>query len=186
MSGLLASLFQPNKGHLSPAGRAFVSWLEIVILGIVVSIATIGLDYTNGHPGDYSGLLHVMVAALVISLLKAFAGLSIPRLTPQTPQPASQQPVPSTPPQSGSVISPLPQFAPIPTNAGMAIPPAALALPPGWAATNAQSSYTALPQISMPMAAMPQNTTASAVDPGQIYNLATQSVQAVPGSGQSE
>lgn len=88
---IFSSLFQPNKSHLSPAGRAFIAWLEIIIVGIVASVASAGLDYLNGHPGDLAGLWPLLLSTLVISVLKALSVLSIPR-QPTVVESTLQQP----------------------------------------------------------------------------------------------
>ncbi len=119
---IFSFLFQPNKSQLSPAGRAFIAWLEIVIIGTITAGAAAGLDYLNGHPGDFSGMFPIIESTVVISLLKALSVLSIPRANPQpepVPTPAPQpEPVPAPveptypPPQA---YAPLPQsqFAPM-------------------------------------------------------------------------
>ncbi len=119
---IFSYLFQPNKSQLSPAGRAFIAWLEIVIIGTITAGAAAGLDYLNGHPGDFSGMLPIIESTVVISLLKALSVLSIPRANPTpapVPAPVLQPPAESPPPELQPVsplpqaYSPRPQFAPM-------------------------------------------------------------------------
>jgi hypothetical protein len=98
---IFSFLFQPDKSKLSPAGRAFIAWLEIVLISIPSTGAIVGLDYLNGHPGDYQGMVPFIVSAMVLALLKALTTLgvsmkntsvSLPDAPPAVP-PAPQPPV---------------------------------------------------------------------------------------------
>ncbi len=144
---IFSYLFQPNKAALSPAGRAFIAWLEIVIIGTITAGAAAGLDYLNGHPGDFSGMLPIIESTVVISLLKALSVLSIPRANPQPEPVSTPAPQPKLAPMPAPVEQPAPvyplpqsQFAPMMGRQmntqdwtglppGTVIPPAGIALP---------------------------------------------------------
>jgi hypothetical protein len=113
---ILSYLFQPDKSKLSPAGRAFIAWLEIVIISIPSTGAIAGLDYLNGHPGDYQGMLPFIVSAMVIAILKALTTLGVSVKNTSVTQDAPPEPVPSVPAPLQPVIihNNMPPMPPLP------------------------------------------------------------------------
>lgn len=116
---LLASLFQASKAHLSPAGRAFVASLEIVIVSAVFLGLSAGYNYFFAHgASDPQALTQFAWSAFIIALLKGFASLApqvqkfVSDIESQVSQPVAQTPqvAPAAPPvQVPQFTTPVPQ-----------------------------------------------------------------------------
>ena len=119
--GIWGSLFQASKAHLAPFARAMTSFLEIIIITVVLSGGTAIGDYATGHPNDISGLLPFVLWSIGIALGKAAAAFSPQLLTLQqqalvgSPAPPASTP-PSLPvvPMPGLSLPSLPASVPAP------------------------------------------------------------------------
>jgi hypothetical protein len=124
---IFSYLFQPDKSKLSPIGRAFIAWLEIVIITVITTGAGAGLDYLNGHPEDIKGIFPYIAYAVVIALLKALTtlGVSLKNTSViETPPPVQAAPAPQA-----AAPAPIPIFVQMPAPA-----PSPTPSPASWAA----------------------------------------------------
>ncbi len=122
---IFSYLFQPDKSKLSPAGRAFIAWLEILIVSIPTSAAVAGLDYLNTHSGDWRGFVQFMLYSVIIATLKAFTTLGVSmKNTDATLPPLPQAMQPQAVPQPVVIQAPPPQIihVPVATPAAQSTP----------------------------------------------------------------
>jgi hypothetical protein len=116
---IFSYLFQPDKSKLSPIGRAFIAWLEIVIITVITTGAGAGLDYLNGHPEDIKGIFPYIAYAIVIALLKALTtlGVSLKNTSViETPPPVQVAPAPQATPAPIPIFVQVPNTAPAPVS----------------------------------------------------------------------
>lgn len=127
---IFSFLFQPDKSKLSPAGRAFIAWLEIIIISVPPAGAGAGLEYLNGHPGDWAGLVQFMIIAMIIATLKGFTTLGVSMkntsVTQDAPAPAPPAPQPPVVIHNMLPAMPEPQIVqvatPVPTPVSPPVP----------------------------------------------------------------